>query len=95
MSMHEWLITRGNVMGAPFEWKMQIYVPWNCVLVHEGTCHLDAHHGDNKMQLVLLNHVLMYYKQSVIEDWLRNIMLVLTIAEEKLRWVQEHSIRID
>jgi hypothetical protein len=88
--MHEWLITRGNVQGAPFEWRMQIYVPWNCVLVHEGECHRGAQWGHEGM-IVCLKDVLKYYSADIISKWLRDIEMHLTIASEKLRWMEQYG----
>jgi hypothetical protein len=91
MAMHEWLITRGQVMGAPFEWRMQIYVPWNCVLVHDEVCHLAVQSG-HEGRLRCWNDVRRYWIQETVEEWLRNLMPFLPIAEERLRWIQEYSI---
>jgi hypothetical protein len=91
MSMHEWILTRNDVRGTPFEWKMQIYVPWNCVLVHEGHCHLEAQ-SNPKMMIVQLRHIRMYYKRDVIENWLRDISPHVSRAREKLRWIQEQFV---
>jgi hypothetical protein len=66
-------------------------VPWNCILVHEGYCHLEAQ-SNPKMMIVQLRHILMYYDKKVIEDWLRNISPAITRAAEKLRWIQEQTI---
>jgi hypothetical protein len=88
MSMHEWLITRGDVKGAPFEWRMQIYVPWNVVLVHEEICHQAVQYG-HEGRMTCLQDVTNFYKISVLTDWLRNLSVELSIAHERLRWIKE------
>lgn len=94
LSMHEWLITRRHVMGVPFEWKMQIYVPWNCSLVHEGGCHMTAQTGQDG-RLMCLRDALKYYSVTLISDWLMNIKDHIHIADEKLKWVVEYGVPIE
>ena len=84
--MHEWFINRGHVRGAPFEWQMQIYVPWNVVILHEGSCHIKAQRGEEGM-LTCLNYTVRYYHYPVILDWLRAISPVLTVAREMEQWL--------
>jgi hypothetical protein len=83
--VHEWLITRRDVQGAPFEWRMQIFVPWNCVLVHPK-CHLQA--GSEEGRIRCLENIRQYYVQPVIVNWLKDLSPYLTIAEEKIRWIK-------
>ena len=85
--MHEWLITRGNVQGAPFEWQMQIYVPWNVVIVHEGKCHLNAQ-WDERGMLACFKEVTEYYSIGTLSRWLHSISDHITIANEKLRQLE-------
>jgi len=88
--MHEWLITRGNVMGAPFEWQMQIYVPWNCVLVHEGTCHQEVQSG-HKGRYKCWEYIRHYYQARTITEWLEALVPNLPMARERLLWMKEYA----
>lgn len=88
--MHEWLITRGEVQGAPFEWRMQIFVPWNCVLVHEGKCHRHAQWSEAG-RTACLSNVSTYYPRSIILGWLVNIAQKLTVAREKISWLEDQG----
>lgn len=68
-SMHEHIITRGDVKGVDFEAQMQIYVPWNCVLVHEGDCHIKAQTNE-ETKLDVLTDLVMIYGKKVINPWI-------------------------
>ena len=85
-SMHEWIITRGECQGAPWEWRMQIYVPWNVVIVHEEECHRKAQ-WEQLGRERCFEEVSKYWQGDVVRKWLQDIAPHLTIAEEKLRWV--------
>ena len=69
-SMHEVFIDRGDAMGMPFEIQMQIFVPWNVVILHEGACHLEAqHHQEGK--IACAKNIMKYYPIELIyADWL-------------------------
>jgi len=45
-SMHEVLVTRGDVQSLPLDKQLRIFDPCNVVLVHEGDCHIFAQHTD-------------------------------------------------
>jgi len=87
-SMHEWLITRGDVRGSPFEWQLQIYVPWNVVIVHEGQCHRAAQWGLSGM-LACMRDITPHYTQAEVLTWLDNISSMITAASEVRHWVEE------
>jgi len=89
--MHEWLITRGDVEGVPFEWQMQIYVPWNVVICHEGKCHQLLQHG-NEGKILCLEDVLSYHSKKTIMSWLIIISEGISIAEEKAKWLQPYRV---
>jgi hypothetical protein len=69
---------------------MQIYVPWNVVLVHEGRCHFKAQWGKDGM-LQCAKDVMHFYKLDVIKEWLGKIESQLTIASERSNWIEEHG----
>jgi hypothetical protein len=84
--LHEWLITRGEVDGAPFEWQMQIYVPCNVVICHPGRCHIDLQHGEAGARKCL-SYITEWHTAASIYEWLYAIKDVITIADEKTRWL--------
>lgn len=84
--MHEWLITRGDVAGCAFEIRMQIYVPENCVIVHEGECHRVAQFGEKGRQ-ICLQHVLHFHPKRDILSWLTVIEPEIRIAQERIKWL--------
>ena len=88
--LHEWLITRGDVRGAPFEWQMQIYVPCNVVICHSGHCHIDLQHGEEGARKCQA-YITQWHIRSVLDRWLYSIREVITIAEEKERWLWSYS----
>lgn len=69
---------------------MQIYVPWNCVLVHEGQCHRMAQWEKNG-ELACLKDVSVYYPHTVILGWLVNLSKYFHVAREKIPWLEEHG----
>jgi hypothetical protein len=89
--MHEWLITRGDVEGVPFEWRIQIYVPWNVVICHEDTCHRELQFG-NKGKLLCLEDVLGFYSKDTLVTWLRFMTNGISIANEKLDWLRPYRV---
>lgn len=66
--MHEAILTRGMVEGLPFQDRVQIYVPENCVLLHEGACHLEAQHGEAGLRKCIVQ--LRAFNGSLLEAWL-------------------------
>ncbi len=84
--MHEWLITRGDVRGAPFEIQMQIQVPVNVVIPHEGMCHQKLQFGNGGLE-ICFSHILMFHNPEEILNWLDYLHPYLSIAAEKKRWV--------
>jgi hypothetical protein len=69
---------------------MQIYVPWNCVLVHER-CHRLVQSG-HKGRTVCLEDIKKYYNHTVITEWLEAISEALPIASQRLNWMNEYGI---
>jgi hypothetical protein len=69
-SMHEVFITRGDAMGMPFEIQMQIYVPWNVVLLHEGDCHLKAQHTKEGKIACAIDIMRHYPADEIYGNWL-------------------------
>lgn len=86
-SMHEWLITRGDVQGCPFEIQMQIYVPMNCVILHEGECHKKAQHGDEGRALCR-KHINQFHTDKEIIDWLTYLQEDAPVAKERIMWMR-------
>ena len=84
--MHEWLITRGDVDYAHFEWQMQIYVPCNAVICHAGRCHARLQKGEEGREKCL-EYILRYHSKNDIQYWLSAIKGEVRIANEKERWL--------
>lgn len=87
-SMHEYLITRGHAKGAPFEEMIQIFVPWNVILLHEGPCHIKAQFYKEYKEKCLKD-VLKYFPKEVIKLWL--LSLSLTKAKEILMELENEA----
>ena len=85
--MHEWLITRGDVDYVPFEWQMQIYVPWNVVICHEPKCHLKLQHGEEGKGMCL-EDVIHFHSKDKIMRWLDSLSEAITIAKERRAWLE-------
>lgn len=45
ISIHEAIVTRGDVQGWPRSWRVIIHNKYNCILVHQESCHK---HGDRE-----------------------------------------------
>ena len=88
--MHEWLITRGEVQGAPFEDRIQIYNSMNCVVLHEGECHRRAQ-WENVGMIDCFREVAKYNYVSHIALWVKGMTELFVIAEDKIRWLQNHG----
>lgn len=69
-SMHEVFLTRGDAMGMPFEIQMQIYVPWNVVLLHEGQCHINAQHTHRGKVECAMDIMRYYPADEIYGNWL-------------------------
>ena len=68
-SMHEVIVTRGRAQGWRYEKYMQIFVPWNVSLVHEGECHRHAQFVlDGKKKCIY--EISKYYTRDAVLDWL-------------------------
>ena len=85
--MHEWLISRGDVRGVPYEYVIQIFVPVNVVIAHPGHCHQKLQFGEVGARMCL-NYILEWHSMEEIEAWLTYLLPYMTIAEEKLRWLR-------
>jgi hypothetical protein len=88
--MHEWLITRGMVVGAPFEWQMQIYVPWNLSLTHEGPCHQSLQWANNGKVRAFANALRFYPDIKTYLDWLDYLSQAITSAKQAKAWIENN-----
>jgi len=79
--MHEVIITRGVAQGWRFEKYIQIFVPLNVVLLHEGKCHIGAQHSKEGWELCVTD-ILSYHGKGEILDWLDYLG-----AEEQARMI--------
>lgn len=66
--MNEVFITRGDVQGNRERLLPFIMVKENCVLVHHGNCHTQAH--TTAGQVKCIKHLISYEGYDVIEQWL-------------------------
>lgn len=69
-SLHEVILDRGDTTGVPFEIFVQIFVPWNVVIVHETGCHLAAQHTATGKELCI-EQILEFYSPEVILEWMK------------------------
>ena len=82
--MHEAIVTRGDVDYAPFEKRVQIFVPQNCVLLCPGECHIKAQNYERGKR-ICARHLLRWNGDTVAQ-WLGYLMGVgLTAADEAMR----------
>jgi hypothetical protein len=88
LSMHEWLITRGDASGAPFEEFMQIFVPCNVVLVCEPVCHNLAQWKDGG-KLKCLANIKQYHAFDETVAWLLSLPSLWGYPQEMIRWLEE------
>jgi hypothetical protein len=51
--MHEVILTRGDVQYNDAVFRLLIYVPENCVLLHPGKCHHEAATKAGQMKCIL------------------------------------------
>ena len=79
-SMHEHIITRGDVKGTDFEVYMQIFVPWNCVLVHEGECHIAAQSNPDIKKKVT-DELANLYSINAINKWLDYMSSITNVRD--------------
>lgn len=79
---------------APFEVRMQIYVPVNVVLLHPGICHETAQHTA-RGQEDCLHYILRYHATEELLGWLTimDSLLKGTQAEDAIRWTNEYTGR--
>jgi hypothetical protein len=80
--MHEVIITRGKAQGWDFEKQIQIYVPWNVVLVHEGICHRTAQWSEKGKNECILD-ISQYFHRLTILNWLKSLE-----ADEEYRLIE-------
>jgi len=90
--MHEAIIPRGEVDYAPFEKRLQIFAPQNCVLICPGKCHLLAQHYERGKR-ICARHLVRWNGEQAILDWLRYLQdLGLTAADEAERRLTEWKL---
>jgi hypothetical protein len=87
-SMHEWLFKRGDVDGAAFEDRMQIYVAPNVVLACETGCHQELQFGEEG-RLKCLQNIKQYITYDEMTAWLMGLPNFSGKTQEALRWVEE------
>jgi len=69
-SMHEVLLTRGDVKGLDIDEHHVLNVPMNVVLVHEGDCHIYAQHTP-KGKMKCLRQIIKYEGLEAITNYLK------------------------
>lgn len=72
-SMHEVLITKGDVEGNSFNVQLLINDPNNVVLIHEGDCHIKAQH--------IPQYEMMCMKQLIKYQGLEKIMMYVNFVQ--------------
>jgi hypothetical protein len=74
--MHEAILDRGDAEGLAFEYFVQIFVPWNVVIVHEPKCHLIAQHEEIGRYLCV-HQILKYHSPQKVSQWLDSLNEVM------------------
>jgi len=68
--LHENIITKRNIQGAPLEIQALIYVRENCAIVHTGECHIKAQGpARQKVTTYLINHE----GEEKVLQWLESV----------------------
>ena len=68
--LHENIVTKRNIQGAPFEVQFLIFVRENCVIIHPGKCHILAQGpARGKVTRFLIEHE----GEKKIRQWLANL----------------------
>jgi hypothetical protein len=80
-SIHEVFLTRGSVQGLRFEDQMQIFIPQNTVILHEGECHLAAQHTDQG-KLLCAKQIIHYESAHTVQLFLDYMGTLMTNQSE-------------
>ena len=66
--MHENIVTKRNIQGAPIEVRAMIFVPENCVIIHTGQCHVTAQTTEGRK--ICTEHLIIEEGEGKITEWL-------------------------
>lgn len=72
--MHEWLLTRADLGGAPDDLAIQAYTRYNVVLLHPGRCHHLAQFYP-RAKNICARHILRFYSRESVLAWLNDLRL--------------------
>lgn len=92
--MHEVFITRGDIQRHNIDPEL-VFVRYNCVLLHPGTCHIKA--ATSNGQELCQIHLIKVEGAMPILEWLEEVetyfkSTTITEAKNKIRnLVQEHN----
>jgi hypothetical protein len=88
--MHEVFITKGDVQGCAIEIKELINSPFNCILLHSGSCHLKAQH-EPIGKLLCVRQILFFEGATRVITWLQLLdgLFKTKIVENEIRYVND------
>lgn len=91
MEMHEVLLTKGDVQGAPAPVKSLINSRFNCVLVHP-LCHPKAQH-EHQAFMRCIQQLILYNGYEQVAAWLSNMGAILKGGQVKelKKWEDERE----
>jgi hypothetical protein len=67
--MHEALLTRGDVQGLPFNIRVEIFCPQNCVILHQKGHFLAQHY--ERAKRIVARYLIRWNGEQATLDFLR------------------------
>lgn len=83
---------RGDVQTCRPEVQLMIHVPTNCVVVHSGSCHLDAQH-ENLGKITCARQIVRYEGYANVMNWLKEMEKVMKgrVPGDEIQWLSQQE----